>query len=147
MSLKEKINQAKITAMKARDSKRNGAFILIKSAVTQYEVDNRVEATDDVVLTVLNRMVKQRKDSIEQYEKANRQDLVDVEKYELSVISEFLPEQVSAEEVEAVIKEAIASTGATSVKDLGKVMGIIKANLNGKADIGEASKKAKELLA
>jgi len=147
MSLKEKINQAKIVAMKARDAKRNGAFILIKSAVTQYEVDNRVEATDDIVLTVLNRMVKQRKDSIEQYEKASRQDLVDVEKYELNVISEFLPEQVSAEEVEAVIKEAIASAGATSVKDLGKVMGIIKAELNGKADIGEASKKAKELLA
>jgi uncharacterized protein len=146
MSLKELIFKSKIDAMKAHDSKRKDALTLVLANIKQFEVDNRKEAVDSDVISMLNKMIKQRKDSIAMYEQAGRTDLADVEKYEVSVITEYLPQQLSDEDVDTVIKETIAKTRATSLKDLGKLMGVLKAELNGKTDIGQVSQKVKTLL-
>lgn len=147
MSLKETISKSKIEAMKAKDKERNGTLTLIMAAIKQYEVDNRTEANDEVVLSLLNKMIKQRQDSVAQYEKAGREDLAKKEMEEMVIIREYLPKQLSDEEVESVIKQVIAETGASTGQDLKKVMPVLKEKLNGKADMSKVSQKVKQMLA
>ncbi len=119
---------------------------LITAAIKQKEVDERIELNDDQVLSVLEKMIKQRKDSIEQYDKAGRQELADKERAELEIINEYMPAQLSDDEVSALIDAAIAETGAGEMKDMGKVMGILKPKLAGRADIGKVSGQVKAKL-
>jgi len=147
MPLREQINEDMKSAMKAREPERLGALRLLLSAVKQREVDERVTLDDAGVIAVVEKMIKQRKDSIAQYEKAARQDLADKEKYEISVIEGYLPKQMSAEEVEAAVAEAIAQAGAKSPADMGKVMGVLKPKLAGRADMGKVSALVKARLA
>jgi hypothetical protein len=147
MALREQLNDDIKTAMKAREAEKLGALRLMLSAVKQREIDERITLDDAGVVSVVEKMVKQRKDSIAQYEKAARQDLADKEKYEISVIEAYLPQQLSQAEVDAVIAEAIAATGAKSPADMGKVMGVVKPKLAGKADMGKVSGLVKAKLA
>jgi uncharacterized protein YqeY len=147
MSLRERINEDMKSAMKARESERLAALRLFLSAVKQREVDERVTLDDAGVVSVVEKMIKQRKDSIAQYEKAQRQDLADKEKYEISVLEGYLPKQMSAQEVEAAVAEALAQSGAKSPADMGKVMGILKPKLAGRADMGKVSAMVKSKLA
>ena len=147
MALREQLNEDIKTAMKAREADKLAALRLMLSAVKQREVDERITLDDAAVISVVEKMIKQRKDSISQYEKAARQDLADKEKYEISVIEAYLPQQLSQAEVEAVVAEAIASTGAKSAADMGKVMGVVKPRLAGKADMGKVSGLVKAKLA
>src|SRR5512138_3686150 len=121
MALREKLNEDMKTAMKAREQERLAALRLMLAAVKQREVDERITLDDAQVVSVIEKMMKQRKDSIAQYEKAQRQDLADKEKFEISVLEAYLPKQLSQAEVEAAVAEAIASTGAKSAADMGKV--------------------------
>jgi len=147
MALREQLNEDIKVAMKAREAEKLAALRLMLSAVKQREVDERITLDDAGVVSVVEKMIKQRKDSIAQYEKAARQDLADKEKYEISVIEAYLPKQLSQAEVEAVVAEAIASTGAKSPADMGKVMGVVKPKLAGKADMGKVSAIVKSKLA
>ena len=147
MPLRDQLNEDIKSAMKAREAERLAALRLMLSAVKQREVDERITLDDAGVIGVVEKMIKQRKDSIAQYEKAARQDLADREKYEISVIEGYLPKQLSQAEVDAVIAEAIASTGAKSAADMGKVMGVVKPKLAGKADMGKVSAMVKAKLA
>lgn len=147
MALREQLNDDIKAAMKAREAEKLGALRLMLSAVKQREIDERITLDDAGVVSVVEKMVKQRKDSIAQYEKAARQDLADKEKYEISVIEAYLPQQLSQAEVDAVIAEAIAATGAKSPADMGKVMGVVKPKLAGKADMGKVSGLVKAKLA
>jgi len=147
MPLREQLNEDIKTAMKAREQERLAALRLMLSAVKQREIDERVRLDDSGVIGVVEKMIKQRKDSISQYEKAQRQDLADKEKYEISVIEAYLPRQLSAAELEAVIAEAIAATGAKGAADMGKVMGVVKPKLAGRADMGKVSGIVKARLA
>lgn len=133
-------------AMKARDKPRLGALRLIMADFKRIEVDERIELDDERVLVVLDKMTKQRKDSLKQYEDAGREDLANQEALEIAVIAEFLPEQLSDEEVTGLIKAAIAETGAASMQDMGKVMAIVKPQVQGKADMGAISGLVKEQL-
>ncbi|HHH14011.1 MAG TPA: GatB/YqeY domain-containing protein [Thiolapillus brandeum] len=144
--LKERITQEMKAAMKGGDKARLGVIRLILAALKQVEVDERTELDDNRVIAILDKMVKQRRDSVEQYEKAGRTELADQEKYEISVIQEFLPQPLSEEEIEALIEEAIAATGATSMKEMGKVMGMLKPKLQGRADMGAVSGRIKQKL-
>jgi uncharacterized protein YqeY len=146
MALREQLNEDMKTAMKAREAEKLGAIRLLLAAVKQREVDERITLDDAAVVSVVEKMIKQRKDSISQFEKAARQDLVDKEKFELGVLEAYLPQQLSQAEVEAVIAEAIASTGAKSAADMGKVMGVVKPRLAGKADMGKVSGMVKAKL-
>jgi uncharacterized protein YqeY len=119
---------------------------LILAAIKQVEVDKRIELDDAAVLSVLDKMVKQRRDSVEQFEKGNRQDLADIEKAEIAVLETYLPEQLSDAELDAMIAEAISSTGAESIRDMGKVMGQIKGKAAGRADMGAVGAKVKAQL-
>ena len=147
MALRDQLNEDIKTAMKAREADKLAALRLMLSAVKQREVDERITLDDAGVVSVVEKMIKQRKDSIAQFEKAARQDLADREKYEISVIEAYLPKQLSQAEVEAVIAEAIAATGAKSPADMGKVMGVVKPRLAGKADMGKVSGLVKAKLA
>ena len=147
MSLRERINEDMKSAMKARETERLGALRLLLSAVKQREVDERVTLDDAGVVGVVEKMIKQRKDSIAQYEKAQRQDLADKEKYEISVLEGYLPQQLSAQEIEDAIGSALAKTGARSPADMGKVMGVLKPMLAGRADMGRVSALVKARLA
>jgi len=147
MALREQLNEDIKTAMKAREADKLAALRLMLSAVKQREVDERITLDDAGVVSVVEKMIKQRKDSIAQFEKAARQDLADKEKYEISVIEAYLPKQLSQAEVDAVIAEAIASTGAKSAADMGKVMGVVKPKLAGRADMGKVSGLVKAKLA
>jgi uncharacterized protein YqeY len=147
MSLRERINEDMKSAMKARETERLGALRLLLSAVKQREVDERVTLDDAGVVGVVEKMIKQRKDSIAQYEKAARQDLADKEKYEISVLEGYLPQQLSAQEIEDAIGSALAKTGASSPSDMGKVMGVLKPMLAGRADMGRVSALVKARLA
>jgi uncharacterized protein YqeY len=147
MALREQLNEDIKTAMKAREQDRLAALRLMLSAVKQREVDERITLDDAGVIGVVEKMIKQRKDSISQYEKAQRQDLADKEKYEISVLESYLPQQLSQAEIDAVIGEAIASTGAKSAADMGKVMGVVKPRLAGRADMGKVSGLVKARLA
>ncbi len=132
--------------MKAKDKPRLGVLRLITAAIKQREVDERITLDDDQVLAVLEKMIKQRKDSIEQYEKAGRDELAQQEAFEIGIIQEYLPEQLSDAEIDALIAEAISSSGAASMKDMGKVMGMLKPKLAGRADMGQVSQIIKKQL-
>ena len=134
------------TAMKAGDKDRLKVVRLIMAAVKQVEVDQRIEVDDAGVLAVLDRMVKQRRDSVEQFEKGGREDLVRIELDEITVLEGYLPERLSDVELDALINEAISSTGAESIRDMGKVMGQIKSKAAGRADMGNVGAKVKALL-
>ena len=146
MSLKARLTDDMKTAMKAGEKDRLAVIRLINAAIKQKEVDERVEMTDALVLAVLEKMVKQRKDSITQYEAANREDLAAVERYELGVIDAYLPAKLDEAAILAEIDKAIAATGAASAADMGKLMGVLKPALAGQADMGLVSKLVKQKL-
>jgi uncharacterized protein YqeY len=133
-------------AMKSGDKARLGVIRLILAAVKQVEVDERIEPDDSRVLSILDKMVKQRRDSISQYESAGRTELAEQEKFEIGIIQDYLPEQLSETEISALIDEALAATGASSMKDMGKLMGWLKPKLQGRADMGAVSASIKQKL-
>ena len=147
MSLKAQLTEDMKAAMKSGEKDRLGVIRLINAAIKQKEVDERIEMTDALVLAVLEKMVKQRKDSISQYEAAGREDLAAIERYELGVIDVYLPAKLGEAEVLAAIDAAIAETGATGQADMGKLMAVLKPKLAGQADMGEVSKLVKQRLA
>ena len=146
MPLRDKINEDMKSAMKAREQEKLGALRLLLAAMKQREIDERVTLDDHQMVSVIEKMIKQRKDSIAQYEKAQRQDLADKEKYEISVLEAYLPQQMSQAEVDAAVAEAIASTGAKGAADMGKVMAVLKPRLAGRADMGKVSALVKSKL-
>lgn len=139
MSLRAQITEDMKAAMRAKDSARLNAIRLLQAALKQREVDERIELNDTQVIEVIEKMLKQRRDSISQYEAANRQDLADAEKYEVGVLSTYLPQPLSDAEVAALLDAAIAETGAAGVKDMGKVMAVVKPQIVGRADVGKVS--------
>jgi len=145
-ALKERINEDVKSAMRAQDKRRLGALRLITAAVKQREVDERITLDDAQVLAVLEKMIKQRRDSIAQYQAGNRPDLVDQENFELQLIQSYLPVQLSEAEIDQVISEVIAATGASNPKDMGKVMGTLKSRLAGQADMSVVSNRVKQRL-
>jgi uncharacterized protein len=145
--LKARLIEDMKAAMKSGEKDKLGVIRLINAAIKQREVDERILLDDTQVLAAIEKMLKQRKDSINQYEAANRQDLADVEKYEVGVISSYLPAQLSETEVAAIIDAAIANAGATSAKDMGKVIALVKPQVAGKADMGKLSEAIKQKLA
>ena len=147
MTLKERINEDMKAAMRARETAKLSAIRLLTAAIKQREVDERITLDDAQISSVVEKLIKQRKDSITQYEAAKRQDLADAEKFELAILMAYLPQQATAEEVAAVIDTAVTESGAKSPADMGKVMAIVKAKLAGRADMGEASKLIKARLA
>ena len=147
MTLRDRLNEDIKTAMKARETERLNALRLMLAAVKQREVDERVAMDDAGVVSVVEKMIKQRKDSIAQYEKAQRKDLADKERFEISVIEAYMPQQLSEAEIAAVVAEAVAATGAKSPADMGKVMGVVKPKLAGRADMGKVSALVKAKLA
>ncbi len=146
MPLKGQITEDMKSALKAGDKDRLKVVRLILAAIKQIEVDTREELDDAAVLTVLAKMVKQRRDSIEQFENGNREDLAAIERAEIAVIDTYLPEQLSADELAAMVDAVIEATGAASIRDMGKVMGQIKAKASGRADMGAVSATVKERL-
>ena len=147
MSLKTQLIDDMKTAMKAGDKPRLGVVRLILAAIKQKEVDERIEVDDAQVLAVLEKMVKQRRDSITQYDAANRQDLADIERAEMAVIETYLPAKLDAAAIQAAIDTAVAETGASGPADMGKLMAVLKPRLAGQADMGEVSKLVKQRLA
>lgn len=147
MSLKGQITEDMKSAMKAGDKDRLKVVRLILAAIKQVEVDQRIELDDAAVLAVLDKMVKQRRDSVEQFENGNREDLAAIERAEIEVLQGYLPEQLSADELTALVDEVIAASGAEGMRDMGKVMGQIKAKAAGRADMGAVSATVKERLA
>ncbi|HUA80712.1 MAG TPA: GatB/YqeY domain-containing protein [Dyella sp.] len=146
MSLKEKITEDMKAALRAHETRRLGVIRLILSAIKQREVDERIMLDDTQVIAVLEKMVKQRKDSISQYAAAGREDLVEVERAEMVIIETYLPAKLSAAEVEAMIDAAIAESGASSARDMGKVVALVKTKAAGRADMGEVSARIKARL-
>ena len=144
--LKQLITNDMKLAMKAQDKPALKAIRMIIGAIKQKEIDDRIELNDSQVLAVIQKMVKQRKDSISQFSDAGRTDLVEVEESELVIINNYMPEQLSDDEVDAAVTKAIADSGADSMKDMGKLMGIIKGQLDGKADMGAVSQLIKAKL-
>jgi hypothetical protein len=147
MTLKVRITDDMKTAMKARDSARLAAIRLLLAAVKQKEVDERVELDDAGVVAVVEKLTKQRKDSVAQYEAAGRQELADAEKFEIGVLAAYLPEQMGREQIAAAVAAAVAETGARGPADMGKLMGLLKPRLAGKADMAEVSRQVKAALA
>ena len=147
MSLKNQITEDMKQAMRDKDAPRLSAIRLLLAAIKQREVDERIELDDTQVVAVIDKMLKQRRDSIAQYESGNRKDLADKERFEMTVLERYMPQQLSEAEIEAVIAKAVADTGATSVKDMGKVMGMVKPQLAGRADMGKVSALIKARLA
>ena len=145
-TLKNRVLEDTRTSMKAGDKPRVAALRLVAAAIKQREVDERIELDDDQVIAVLDKMAKQRRESIEQYSKASRQDLIDKEQYELDLIKEYLPAALSDEELNDLIARAIGDTGATGPRDMGKVMAQLKPLVQGRADMGALSGKVKALL-
>ena len=139
MTLKQQITDDMKSAMRARETARLGAIRLLLAAMKQREVDERIELTDTDIIAIIEKMNKQRRDSITQYEAAGRQELADVEKFEMSVLQNYLPQPLTDDEVIAEIVAAIAEAGATSPQDMGKVMAIVKPKLVGRADMGKVS--------
>jgi len=134
------------SAMRSKDSARLGAIRLLLSAIKQKEVDERIELTNDNIISIIDKMLKQRRDSIEAFKKANRNDLVEKEEFEVKVLQEYMPKQLSDQELEEFIIDAIKVSGANSMKDMGSIMNILKSKLAGKANMAEVSKKIKEKL-
>jgi uncharacterized protein YqeY len=146
MSLKEKINEDMKSAMRSKDVALLGTIRLIQAAIKQKEVDERILVDDNSVISIIEKMLKQRNDSIEAFKKANRTDLVDKEEFEVSVLKNYMPEQMNAEEVEKIIQEVIKKIGASSMKEMGPVMAQAKEILSGKANMAEVSKIIKAKL-
>jgi uncharacterized protein YqeY len=144
--LKQLITSDMKLAMKAKDKEGLKAIRMILGAIKQKEIDERIELTDGQVLSVIQKMVKQRKDSISQFSDAGRTDLVDIEEAELLIINNYMPKQLSKDEVEAAVIKAISETGADSMKDMGKLMRVLKGQLDGKADMGVVSQLIKAKL-
>jgi uncharacterized protein YqeY len=146
MALKDRITEDMKAAMRAGEKDRLGTIRLILAAIKQREVDERIVLEDPQVFAVLEKMVKQRKESITQFESGGRADLVAKERAELAIVQAYLPSQLSDAELDALIAEAVASTGAASIKDMGKVMGVVKAKAQGRADMSAVSARIKQLL-
>ena len=147
MSLKDQITEDMKTAMRAKDSERLGTIRLLQAAMKQKEVDERITLDDTGVVAIVDKLIKQRKDSIAAFEGAGRQDLADKEKAEMAVLQVYLPARLSAEEVAAEVRAIVADLGAKGPGDMGKVMGAVKAKLAGKADMGQVSAAVKAALA
>ncbi len=145
-TIKARITEAMKDAMRARDKDRLGAIRLIQADIKRIEVDERIEVDDERMLVILDKMIKQRRDSISQYRNAGRQELADKEQAEIDVIQEFLPAQLSDAELDQMIADAIAASGAESMKDMGKVMAILKPQVQGRADVGAVSQAVKKRL-
>ena len=145
-TLKERIQDDMKNAMRAKEKARLATIRLVLAAIKQKEVDDQTTLSDEQVLAVLEKMVKQRRDSIKQYEEAGRQELADVEKAEISILQEYLPEQMDAAELESIVAEIISSVGANGPQDMGKVMGALKPRIQGRADMGQASQLVKTKL-
>jgi uncharacterized protein YqeY len=146
MSLKERITDDMKAAMRSGEKERLGLIRMITSAIKQREVDERITLDDVQVLNVLEKMIKQRKESLVQFQAGNRQDLVDKEAAEITLLQGYLPSQLSDSEIDALISEAIQTTGAASIKDMGKVMGLIKGKAQGRADMAAVGAKIKAKL-
>ena len=146
MSLKVQINEDMKSAMRAKDAQRLSAIRLLMAAVKQREVDERKDLADDEVIAVIDKMIKQRRESIAQYEKAARNDLADAEKFELDVLQAYMPQQLSDAEIEAEVVAALTQSGAQAMRDMGKVMAILKPKLAGRADMAAVSAKIKAKL-
>ena len=146
MSLKTQLTEDMKTAMRAKDQVSLSTIRLINAAIKQFEVDERTEADDAKVISILTKMVKQRKDSAKIYTEAGRQDLADKENAEIGILNRYLPQMMSAEEIKTVVEAAITETGASGMADMGKVMGVLKTRLAGKADMGEVNKVLKAAL-
>ena len=146
MSLKTQLTEDMKTAMRAKDQVSLSTIRLINAAIKQFEVDERTEADDAKIISILTKMVKQRKDSAKIYTEAGRQDLADKENAEIKILNRYLPQMMSAEEIKTVVEAAIAETGASGMADMGKVMGVLKTRLAGKADMGEVNKVLKAAL-
>jgi uncharacterized protein YqeY len=144
--LKERISEELKTAMKAKDQKQVDAMRLLTAAIKQREVDERIVLNDNQIGEVIIKMIKQRKDSLEQYKAANREDLAKQEAYEIELLQRYLPSQLSDADLTQLVKDAIKEANATSAKDMGKLMGILKPKVQGRADMGKVSAKVKELL-
>jgi uncharacterized protein YqeY len=147
MSLKAQITEDMKTAMRAKDSVRLGTIRLLQAAMKQKEVDERVELDDAMVIAIIDKLIKQRKDSVTAFVSAQRQDLADVESAEIKVLEVYLPQRLTADEITAAVKAIVAEVGATGAGDMGKVMGAVKAQLAGKADMGLVSAAVKAALA
>ncbi|APC06699.1 GatB/YqeY domain-containing protein [Polynucleobacter asymbioticus] len=147
MSLKDQITEDMKNAMRAKEVARLGTIRLLLAAIKQREVDDRIVLDDAAVIATIEKMIKQRKDSISQFEKAGRDDLVAVEAAEMVILQAYLPEQMSDAEVEAAVAAAVSSTGAAGPRDMGKVIGALKSQLAGKADMGKVSGLVKAALA
>jgi uncharacterized protein len=147
MSLKNQITEDMKTAMRAKDTTRLGAIRLLLSAIKQREVDERIELTDADVISVIEKMLKQRRDSIAAFELAKRDDLADIEKFEVSVLQTYMPKQMSDAEISAIVDQVIADSGAQGAKDMGKVVGLVKPLVAGMADMGKVSGLIKARLA
>ena len=147
MSLKARITDDMKTAMKAKETAKLGAIRLLLAALKQKEVDERVELDDNAIIAIIEKLTKQRKDSVTQYEAAGRQELADAEKFEIAILGAYLPEKMSTEETNAIVLAAVAETGAKGPADMGKLMAVLKPRLAGKADMAEVSKLVKAALA
>lgn len=145
-TLKQQIQEDMKSAMRAQEKQRLDAIRLILAAVKQIEVDERIEVDDARLLAILDKMLKQRRDSVAQYQAANRQDLVDQENFEINIIQTYMPAQLSDAEVDQLIAASVAESGAASAKDMGKVMAILKPKVQGRADVAAVSAKVKERL-
>ena len=146
MSLKDQITEDMKTAMRAKDSARLGTIRLLMAAMKQKEVDERVELDDTAVIAIVDKLIKQRKDSVAAYQSASRKDLADVELTEMKVLEVYLPQRLSAEEITAAVQAIVTQVGATGPGDMGKVMGAVKTQLAGKADMGLVSAAVKKAL-
>ena len=146
MSLKDEINKEMKAAMKSRDKDRLKTIRLILSEIKRVEVDERIAVDDQRILPILAKMIKQRRDSIAQYDSAGRTELSKIETDEINVINDFLPEALADDDINNLIEKAISETGAESMRDMGRVMGIIRPQIQGRADAGEVSKRVKEAL-
>ena len=146
MTLKERITEDMKTAMRASEKERLSTIRLVQSAIKQREVDERITLDDTQVLVVLEKMVKQRKESIAQFEQGGRKDLADKERREIELLQTYLPAQLSDSELDALIRDAVAATGAASIKDMGKVMGVVKSKAAGRADMAAVGARVKALL-
>jgi len=146
MSLKQRLTDDMKAAMKGGDKERLAVIRLVNAAIKQREVDERIQLDDTQVLSVLEKMIKQRRDSVSQYEAANREDLAAIERFEISVIQDYMPQALSEAEIDALIEAAIAETGAASGRDMGKVVGVLKPRMAGRADMGAVSARIKARL-
>ena len=146
MNLKSRVTEDMKNAMRAKDAPRLSAIRLLLAAIKQREVDERIELSDTDVIAVIEKMLKQRRDSITQYEAGGRQDLADIEKFEVSVLGAYMPQALTEAEIDAMLAQALASTGASGIKDMGKVIAALKPQMAGRADMGKVSAMVKARL-